>query len=208
MATTFNVTMAVDNMEGKTVLVFLKPQPPQQNYRIHAWQVLTGSAGATESFAYRYKITTNVSSQGIHSNAIVSGTVSITPGQLVEAISPNGLSPQLQLASTADAVAKLTPQQVGVFNNTNPFIQFDVNWLVNDKPVVTCPDVDRHMTSSFEFLPTFYFMVAAPPVIGQTYILQNFSEMTSYVMPITATSVDVRLTKDQGLWTFAFHANA
>lgn len=207
--TTFNVTMNVEDMEGKTVLVFLKPQNPQRNYRIHAWQVLTGSAGSTEAFDYQAVISTDVTSVGENpANVITSGATEIQPGQLFQAESPNGLSPRLQLAPTSLAQEKLTPQQAGVINKTNPFIQFDSNWFVNDKPVVTMPQVDANMTCSFEYIPNFYFMVAAPPMIGQTYIVQNFSDMTQYVMPITATEVDVSLTKVSGLWTFDFAADS
>jgi hypothetical protein len=206
MATQFNVTMNVEDMQGKTVLVFLKPQNPQRNYMIHAWQVLTGSAGATESFMYEAIISTDVTSSGVNNNTIISGRQTVQPGQLLSAISPNSLSPMLQPAPTSLAQSKLTPQQCGVINQTNPFIQFNSNWYVNNKPVVTMPYVDSNMTVSFEYLPNFYFMVASPPLIGQTYIVQNFSDMTQYVMPITATSVDVTLTRNQGLWTFDFDA--
>lgn len=206
MATQFNVTMDVQDMQGKTVLVFLKPQNPQRNYMIHAWQVLTGSAGATESFMYEAIISTDVTSTGVNNNTIISGRQTIQPGQLLSAVSPNSLSPMLQQAPTSLAQSKLTPSQCGVINQTNPFIQFNSNWYVNDKPVVTMPYVDANMTVSFEYEPNFYFMVASPPLVGQTYIVQNFSDMTQYVMPITATSVDVSLTKDQGLWTFGFDA--
>lgn len=206
MATQFNVTMDVEDMQGKTVLVFLKPQNPQRNYMIHAWQVLTGSAGATESFMYEAIISTDVTSTGVNNNTIISGRQTIQPGQLLSAVSPNSLSPMLQQAPTSLAQSKLTPQQAGVINQTNPFIQFNSNWYVNDKPVVTMPYVDANMTVSFEYLPNFYFMVASPPLVGQTYIVQNFSDMTQYVMPITATEVDVTLTKVQGLWTFDFDA--
>ncbi|OEZ62014.1 hypothetical protein [Duganella sp. HH105] len=208
MATNFNVIYDVesDELQGKTVLVFLKPQNPQRNYLIHAWQVLTGSAGATESFSYEANIATDVTSTGVNDNKIVSGRQQLLPGQLLSAVSPNGLSPKLQPAATSLAQTKLTPQQCGVINQTNPYTQFDSNWYVNDKPVVTMPYVDTNMTVSFEYLPNFYFMVATPPMVGQTYIVQNFSDMTQYVMPITATEVNVTLTRNQGLWTFDFAA--
>lgn len=205
--TTFNVNFNVDDMEGKTVLVFLKPQNPQRDYRVHAWQVLTGSAGATESFDYEAVIETDVSSLGEKAgNQIISGRRAILPGQLLQAVSPSGLSPQLEPASTSLALEKLTPQQCGVINKTNPYTQFDSNWYVNGRPVVTMPKVDSRMTVSFEYEPNFYFMVATPPMIGQTYFVQNFSDMTRYVAPITATEVDVTLTRPSGLWTFDFIA--
>jgi hypothetical protein len=208
MATKFNVHYNVESneLQGKTVLVFLKPQNPQRNYQIHAWQVLTGSAGATESFDYEALISTDVTSTGVNNNQIISGRQGIAPGQLLSAVSPSGLSPLLQPAATSLAQTKLTPQQCGVINQTNPYTQFDSNWYVNDKPVVTMPYVDTNMTVSFEYLPNFYFMVATPPMVGQTYIVQNFSDMTQYVMPITATEVDINLSRNQGLWTFDFNA--
>jgi len=205
----FNVNMDVESMEGKTVLVFLKPQPPQANYRIHAWQVITGSAGSTESFDYEADISTDVTSAGEKAgNVIVSERLPVRPGQLLEATSPALLSPKLQNGSSSLAAEKLTASQAGVINNTTPAIPFDCNWYVNERPVVTMPAVDAGMTCSFQYEPNFFFMVAAPPMIGQTYIVQNFSDMTKYVAPITATSVDVRVFKDQGRWAFDFTAIA
>ncbi|MGY2221432.1 hypothetical protein ACW9IK_01935 [Pseudomonas gingeri] len=205
--TIFNVNFAVDDMEGRTVLVFLKPQQPQRDYQIHAWQVLEGAPGATESFNYEAIIETDVTTFGGRDDKrIVSGRRVITPGALLQAISPNGLSPLLQPAPTSLAMEKLTPEQCGVINKTNPFIQFDCNWYVNGSPVVTMPKVDVMMTVSFEYLPNFYFMVATPPRVGQTYIMQNFSDTTQYALPITATEVDVILTRENGLWRFDFLA--
>ncbi|KAB0528569.1 hypothetical protein ACFFQ5_21985 [Pseudomonas brassicacearum] len=204
--TVFNVNFAVDDMEGKTVLVFLKPQQPQRNYRIHAWQVLTGLAGSTESFSYEAIIETDVTTIDEADGPIVSGRQGISPGALLQAISPSGISPYLEPAPISLAREKLTPEQCGVINKTNPYMQFDCNWYVNGHPVVTMPNVDSSMTVSFEHLPCFYFMVTAPPKVGQTYIVQNFSDMAQYIPPITATEVDVILTRPYGLWEFDFSA--
>lgn len=206
--TVFNVNFAVDDMDGKTVLVFLKPQNPQRDYRIHAWQVLTGSAGTTEFFNYEAVIETDATtSGGKEGNMIISERREITPGHLLQAVSPSGMSPILERAPASLALEKLTPQQCGVINKTNPYIQFDSNWYVNGRPVVTMPKVDSRMTVSFEYEPNFYFMVATPPMIGQTYIVQNFSDMTQYIPPITATEVDVTLSRSNGLWSFDFAAS-
>lgn len=205
--TTFNVNFAVDDMEGKTVLVFLKPQQAQRNYLIHAWQVLTGSAHSTESFVYEAVIETDVTSVGGQtSNTIISGRQTILPGNLLQAICPGGLSPSLTPASASKAKEKLTLQQCGVVNMTSPYVQLDSNWYVNGLPVVTMPKVDSCMTVSFEYEPNFYFMVATPPMIGQTYIVQNFSDMTQYIAPITATDVNVTVSRTDGLWAFDFQA--
>lgn len=206
--TVFNVHFAVDDMEGKTVLVFLKPERPQRDYRMHAWQVLKGSAGSKESFNYEAIIETDVTTVGeMAGNTIISGRRAVTPGVLLQAVSPGGLSPLLEAAPAVLGQEKLTPQQCGVINKTNPYIQFDCNWYVNNRPVVTMPKVDARMTVSFEFLPNFYFMVATPPLVGQTYIVQNFSDMTQYIAPSSATEVDVTLTRTSGLWGFDFAAN-
>lgn len=208
MATQFNIHYNVSNdeLQGKSVLVFLKPQNPQRNYQIHAWQVLNGAAGATESFTYADTITTDVTCLGAQDVKVVSPRQPIEPGQLWKAVNPTSLLPELQPAPTSLAQSKLTPQQCGVINHTNPYIQFDSNWYVNDKPVVSMPYVDARMTVSFEYLPNFYFMVTTPPAAGQTYIVQNFSDMTHYTMPVTATEVDVTVNRKQGLWDFDFGA--
>ncbi|QXI26266.1 hypothetical protein [Pseudomonas vanderleydeniana] len=207
--TRFNVNFAVDDMQGKTVLVFLKPQNPQRDYRIHAWQVLTGSAGSTESFLYEKVIGTDVTSYGDRPDqTVVSERRIIHPGMLLDVVNPGSWSSlNLVPGSASLALEKLTPQQCGVINKTKPFIQFDSNWYVSDHPVVTMPHVDALMTVSFEYLPCFYFMVATPPLAGQTYIVQNFSDMTQYILPLTATEVDVTLTRDHGLWNFNFEAH-
>lgn len=209
MATQFNIHFNVseDELQGKNVLVFLKPLNPQRNDQIHAWQVLEGAAGATASFAYADSIATDVSSVGRHGAAIVSRREPVVPGQLLRAVSPDGLSPVLQPAPTSLAQVKLTPQQCGVINQTYPYTQFDSNWYVNDRPVVTMPHVDMNMTVTFEYLPYFFFMLATPPMAGQTYLVRNFSDMTQYALPVTATEVHVAVNRVQGLWNFDFSAS-
>lgn len=208
--TRFNVHFAVDDMEGKAVLVFLKPQNPQRDHSIHPWRVLTGSAGATESFTYGTQIEVDVSSVGnCADQSIISGRKVVYPGQLLQAVSPGGLSPQLQPAASSLAQEKLTPMQCGVINQTDPFIPFDCNWYIGGHPAVTMPRVDVNMTVSFEFMPNmFYLMVATPPLEGQTYVAQSFSDMTQYVMPVTANHVDVTLTRPNGLWSFDFQSRS
>ncbi|MCG8433597.1 MAG: hypothetical protein MJA83_06175 [Gammaproteobacteria bacterium] len=203
--TTFYVHFREQNMQGKNVLAFLKPTPPQSNYQVHAWQVLTGSAGATETFSYKAEIQVDVTSAGRKAdNVIVSGRQIATAGQLYEAISPSGLSPKLIPASETLANQKLTPNQCGVINKTSPFIQFTCNWYVNNRAVASMPYVDRNMTCTFDYEPRLYLMVAAPPMIGQTYTLQNFSEMTAFQWQNSTTRVDVDVTRDSGMWTFSF----
>ncbi|MCM2565243.1 hypothetical protein [Janthinobacterium kumbetense] len=208
MGIQFNVRYNVetDDLQGNSVLVFLKLQNPQGHYRSHAWQVLTGSAGATESFHYEDRISTDVNSFGITGNKIVSGRQVIAPGQLLSAVSPHGLSPLLQPAAASLAQSKLTPAQCGVMNETSPFIPFSCNWYVNDRPVATMPDVDANMTVGFEYLPSLYFVVAMRPAAGQTYSLESFQDMTQYAMPVSATEVDVTLHRSQDAWRFDFAA--
>ena len=209
MAAQFNIHFNVseDELQGKRLLVFLKPQNPQRDDQIHAWQVLEGAAGATVSFAYADSIATDVSSVGRQGAAIVSRREPIVPGQLLRAVSPDGQSTVLQPAPTSLAQMKLTPQQCGVINQTYPFTQLDSNWYVNDRPVVTMPHVDMNRMVTFEYLPNFFFMLATPPMAGQTYLVRNFSDMTQYVMPETATEVHVAVNREHGLWRFDFSAS-
>lgn len=78
---------------------------------------------------------------------------------------------------------------------------------MNDKPVVTIPNIDGNMTCSLDFEPILYFMVAAPPMIGQTYTVQNLSDMTPYQFPVSATSIDISVSRAQGIWDFQFTEN-
>lgn len=70
MVTQINISNNVesDEMRGKTVLVFLKPQNPQSNYQIPAWQVLKGVPAPTEAFVYDHQIPFDVYSHGAGDN--------------------------------------------------------------------------------------------------------------------------------------------
>jgi len=70
---------------------------------------------------------------------------------------------------------------------------------VNDRPVVSMPNV--------EYQPSLYFMVAMRPMVGQTHGLENFPDMTQYARPVTVATVDVTLSRQQGLWRFDFSAS-
>ena len=148
MVTKINISYNVesDEMRGKTVLVFLKPQNPQGNYQIPAWQVLTGVPGTTEAFVYDHHIALDVHSHGAGDNMKMAA---------------ERQSPQPQ--------ASLTQQQDGAITKTNPYIQFDSDWYVNARPVVTMPPVDAHAAT------------------------------TQSVVPATATEGDVTLNRNQDL---------
>jgi len=198
--------MDVESMQGKGVLVFLRPVTSQRNVLIHAWQVLNTSAGATGSFEYDPVISTNVFSRRNPPHYILSETIAVQPGSLLQAVSAGDLVPQLQMAPTSLAREKLTPQQVGVINNTDPYIELDCNWLVNGRSVVTVTHLGEGMTCPFEYEPNLYFMVARPPLVGQTYNIHDFTQMTRYPIPTTDTGVYVSVSSDaEGRWNFTFN---
>ena len=123
MNTKINISYNVesDEMRGKTVLVFLKPQNPQSNYQIPAWQVLKGVPGPTEAFVYEHQIPLDVRSHGAGDD------MKMTSARQSQ-------QPQ----------ASLTQQQGGALTKTNPYSQFDSDWYVNARPVVTMQPVDAH----------------------------------------------------------------
>ena len=129
MVTKINISYNVesDEMRGKTVLVFLKPQNPQGNYQIPAWQVLTGVPGPIEAFVYNHQIPLDVYSHGAGNNM---------------KMAPERQSQQPQ--------ASLTQQQDGAITKTNPYIQFDSDWYVNARPVVTMQPADAHSATTTE----------------------------------------------------------
>ena len=148
MVTQINISYNVESeeMRGKTVLVFLKPQNPQSNYQIPAWQVLTGVPGTTEAFVYDHQIPLDVYSHGVGDG------MKMTPER-----------------QSQQPRASLTQQQDGAIPKTNPYIQFDSDWYVNARPVVTMPPADAH------------------------------SATTPFVVPATATEGDVTLNRNPDL---------
>ena len=129
-------------------------------------------------------------------------------GQLYQAVSLRGLSPRLELCSAGMAQSRLTAQQVGVYNQTNPAVEIDCEWLVSGSQVITIPDVDWGMTCSFEYQPTFYFMVAAPLLHGENYTVQAYTDMVSYRPPVSASTLDIQVFRDLGRWSFDFEPDS
>lgn len=205
--TKFHVHFNAADMAGKAVLVFIKPESPQRNSRIHAWQVLTATEGLAE-FSHSGGMSVNVTSGDSEpSTPHLPNTVHLLPGQLYEAVSKDGRSFVLHNAGPALAQTKLTPEQCGVINKAKPFMEFDCHWFVDDQPVVTMPRVDTNVTVSFQYLNHLYFTVAKPPIAGQTYSIGDLSHMTRYVMPIGARVVDIDVARENGLWAFGFSSS-
>lgn len=205
MATTFHVTMNAENMEGKGVLIFLRPTSLPRDALVHAWQALIPSTGSTASFEYNPVISSHVFSRRDPSHYILSDTNNVHPGSLLEAVSSEGLSPKLQMAPTSLAEEKLTPTQVGVINHTHPHVELDCNWLVSGRPVVTVPNLGDGETCPFELEPNLYFMVARPPLVGETYSPDNFADMTCYPAPAVDSEIYINVIEDQGRWQFVFN---
>jgi len=197
----FRVHMACTDMEGRQVLVFLRPVAPSADFRVHAWQQLSASAGATERFCLETRVGACLLTAGSgEGQQIVSPLQTMLPGELYHAVSANGLSPRLQRASSADAVARLTPAQVGVRNLTQPYQSVTCVWHVDGSPVVSVPAVDWGMTSSFEFHPELYFMVAARPLLGVDFSVQLFSDLTRVPLAPDTSQVQVEVSRQQGGW--------
>lgn len=195
----------VNDMHGKRVLVFLRPQNPRTNYLVHAWQDLEISSGATAYFGFDSKVSARLLTQGKSGgNPTLSAERVIHPGQLFLAKRPEGLSPSLELAPTSMAIERLTPQQAGVHNQTYPYTSVDCVWHVSGSPVVTMPELDWGMTCTFEYVPVFYFMVAAPLISGENFNVQAFTDMTPYPVSPDISTLDVTITRDKGRWMFNF----
>jgi len=206
--TKFNVRFNVADMDGMAVLVFIRPESPQRNSRIHAWRVLTGAEGSADAFLYENDIQVNVTpTDSEPSTPRIPNTVAIAPGQLYRTALIDGRRLVLHLSSPAEAQERLSPKQCGVINTVTPFMEFDCHWLVAGRPVVTMPRVDTNMAVSFEHLNHLYFTVAKPPTASQTYSIRDFSGMTRYTVPVGAQTIDIDLTRENGLWAFDFSSN-
>lgn len=195
----------VNDMQGKRVLVFLRPQRPRTNFLVHAWQELEISSGATVSFDFDTRISARLLTRGSAGpDPTRSAEQAIHPGQLYLATRPESLSPTLKLAPTGMARERLTPNQAGIYNQTYPYTSVDCVWHVGGSPVVTMPGLDWGMTCSFEYVPTLYFMIAAPLISGENFTVQAFTDMTPYPVSADTASIDVQISREKGRWLFNF----
>ncbi len=195
----------VEDMHGKRVLVFLRPSQPKIDYLVHAWQDLEISSGATAYFHFDTKISARLLTHGKHdTNPTLSAEQIIHPGELFLATRPEYLSPTLTMAPVGMARARLTPQQSGVYNDTFPYTSVDCIWQVSGSPVVTIPYLDWGMTSTFQYDPVLYFLIAAPLVTGENFTVQAFTDMTPYPVVPEISRLDVEITRDKGRWMFNF----
>ncbi|MBV8046452.1 MAG: hypothetical protein JO171_04840 [Paludibacterium sp.] len=196
----------VADMRGKSVLVFLRPLRPTRNIRIHAWQVLDLSAGAYASFDFDTTISACVSAN-MRGNSVASEAVAVTPGELLQAVRPGGLSPKLMPASDGQAIARLTTEQSGVLNMTQPPLPLDCQWRVGGSPVLTVPGVDWGMTCTFEYDPVMYFMVAAPLLDGENFTVQTFTDAVPFYPSPDTSVLTVRLYWERNRWLFDFQSD-
>ena len=194
----------VDDMRGKRVLVFLRPQAPQTDYLVHAWKELEISSGATAQFVFDDTVSARIVTTNRRGNRILSAQRVVQPGQLLLATRPDGLSPALTEAPSGMAVDRLMAQQYGVYNETYPYTSVDCLWQIGGSPVVTMPNLDWGMTCTFDYLPMFYFMIAAPMLSGENFTALAFTDMTAYALRPGISTLDVRVVRDQGRWLFSF----
>lgn len=195
-------------MQGKRVLVFLRPQRPRTNFLVHAWQDLEISSGAMARFDFDGRISARLLSRGRAGQPpTLSAEQIIHPGQLYLAMRPEGLSPALQPAPAGMARERLTPQQAGIYNQTYPYTSVDCVWHVSGSPVVTMPGLDWGMTCSFEYVPTLYFMIAAPLITGENFTVQAFTDMMAYPVSADTSSIDVEIAREKGRWLFNFRSD-
>lgn len=197
----------VHDMQGKRVLVFLRPLQPRTDYLVHAWQELEISSGATAYFNFDPTISARLDHAGKGANSGYTSRSAdrvIRPGELCLATRPEGLSPTLQPAPVGMARERLTLQQAGVHNQTYPYTSVDCTWMVSGSPVVTIPGLDWGMTCTFEYAPAFYFMVSAPLMHGDNFAVQVFTDMTLCRISADASMFDVSLSREKGRWRFSF----
>lgn len=201
----FYVHMTDPNLFGKSILVFLRPILYSSDYRLRAWQELAISENACEEFMFDPTVSAQIQVPGRQKKSIISSAeMPMVVGQLCDAITPDGLSPQLQLQSKACARQRLTPSQYGVRNSTCPRSPVSCDWLVSGSQVVTMPHMDYGMTATFQYEPAFYFSVIAPISQGQNYTVQSFTDMTPYSFKPNVSVVDVYVEMNDYRWEFRF----
>lgn len=203
--TQFNITMDTEDTQGKNILIFLKPENPEKNYSLHAWQVLNPPGGGTGSFDFEQDFGVSVIIAGEHPDTpIETPVVNVSPGDLLQAVTTPGSPIAVETAPPSLAREKLGPGQAGVINKTDPSIPFDCSWYVNGRRAVTQSYVNEDEVAVFQHEPVFYFAVTDPPLVGQRWAVRDLSDMTSYELPGAAEEVDVSVTNEGGAWKFDF----
>ena len=185
----FNVENALTEVVNENVLVFLMPVAASPNFQFAAWQSLNISPGGSEPFDYNVSIQVQAMRQD---NMSTTPKVNIHPGELYDVVMSNlgGISLQKDIPNAGS----LTPDQCGVMNNTSVLIK--TLWYVNGNPCVAMPELNQNSTSIFELEPSIYFRAATPTQQGFNYTLQQVSAETPYVIPATATTVQVTWSRD------------
>jgi hypothetical protein len=203
MPITTNFTIA-NSLPGQTqdhVLVFLKPINASSNFQYYAWQDLDPSQGSSQSFPYLIDLSVQVFDPETYASkqGAIAKPVSINPGQLFQAVNPNGQSPYIDTTTNLNQDGnQILSTQAGILNNCNQsgYACIGLNWFNGNQKVVTAgAGPANHLnfgkTITLEFEPTLYFMAAEPTIVGPNFTLQDYSRMTPYTFKAGTSAVTV-----------------
>jgi hypothetical protein len=186
------------------VLVFLKPMRSSPNFQYYAWQDLDPCKDASQSFPYLVDLSVQVFDPTTYpgKQGAIAAPVSINPGQLFPIVNPNGQSPFVD--PTDVNTGQITPTQAGVVNqcNVGAYACIGLNWYNTGNLVVAAGKgpanhLNYGKTITLEFEPTLYFMAAEPTLIGPNFTLQDYSQMTPYILKAGITNVSVNWTRTE-----------
>jgi len=191
----FTVINNLTQQVSENVLVFLMPVGASSDYSFAAWKVLNpGANGGNIPFEYDTNISVTAMSQGDQNKTPITP---ITPGQLFEARS-SGVG-SVQLSPNPSPLDRLTPQQAGIFNLTNPAMMLETEWYVNGDPTVKIKNMNKNKVTTFELEASLYFYAAIPTKKGFNYTLQQVSGQTQYVIPAGTKEVKVTWSRPGGM---------
>ncbi|MFN6535701.1 MAG: hypothetical protein RM021_004930 [Nostoc sp. EkiNYC01] len=191
----FEVINQLTEQVSENVLVFLMPVGANRDYTFAAWQVLNpGANGGSIPFEYDTNISVAAMSQGDRNKTPLTP---INPGQLLDATTSEVGS--VQFSSNPSPLDRLTSQQAGILNRTNPSVMLETEWYVNGDPTVKIKNLNKNKVTTFELEASLYFYAAIPTKKGFNYTLQQVSAQTQYVIPAGTKKVTVTWSRPGGI---------
>lgn len=187
--TRLNFYNNIGRPNSDSILLFLQPVDPKDNYQFYAWNVLNPSYQTNQFADLTTEFSGSIASFG-DSRGSYTRPVGLSLGRALTVENPNNQSPRI-----GDSGKTLAAQQVGIENLTeSPPTPLSVSWYVNNNKVVETNNtpvttLQPGFTSTFELKQSIYCMLAQAPTTTTTYTLQTFSATTEFKIPLNVSQL-------------------
>ncbi|MEV6345264.1 hypothetical protein [Actinoplanes sp. NPDC051851] len=198
--TAFWVFNSITRANSNSILMFLQPVEPQEDFTYSAWNVVNPSPHSFQSKTLETTYSASI--------AEVGGSDFSTPTELMLGMpriitNPDGQSPAITSAVATPAQLECSADQVGLFSLANtPPTPLSITWYVTGKKVVetnTLPTTALQPGNGglFELQQTLYLMFAQHPISTATYTEQTVSSQMKIPFASDATDVYIQAYTDE-----------